>query len=81
MMKKQFNSIEEINHELKILDVKRDLEFHRMVKSFDDLKEAFTPFKLLRSTFGSVTSLVSNSNGIQAFLVSTLIKFIFKKRS
>ncbi|MCP1995178.1 DUF6327 family protein [Flavobacterium sp. HSC-61S13] len=80
-MKKQFNSIEEINHELKILDVQRELEFHRVVQSIDDLKDAFTPMKIIRNTFGSVASIVSNSNGVQTFLLTTLLKFIFKRKS
>ncbi|MBW3518856.1 DUF6327 family protein [Flavobacterium sp. NKUCC04_CG] len=81
MMKRQFNSIEEINRELEILDVQRELEFHRMVQSIDDLKEGFTPFKILKNTFGTVSSLLKNSTGVQTFLVTTLLKFIFKKRA
>lgn len=78
-MKPKYSSYEEINRDLKILKVEKELDFHRVFQSFDQLKDGFTPYKLATNTFGAVTSVIKGSGGIQAFLITSVLKIIFKR--
>ena len=76
-MKPKYSSYEEINRDLKILKIERELHFHKVFQSFDHLKEGFTPLKLVTNTFGTITSSIKGSGGIQAFVITSVL--IFKK--
>lgn len=78
-MNPKYSSYEEINRDLKILKVEKELNFHRLFKSFDQLKDGFTPIKLATNAFGSLSSIIKGSGGIQAFLITGVLKFIFKR--
>lgn len=78
-MKKSYSSIEEINADLEILKVQRDIHYYKISKSMDDIKSELAPNNLVRNTLGSVTSYVKGSSNIQAFLISAAMKYFFKK--
>lgn len=78
-MKSKYSSYEEIKRDLEIYKIEKELNFHRIFRSFDQIKEEFTPYKLITNTFGSVTSSVKSSGGIQALIISNILRFIFKK--
>lgn len=78
-MKKSYSSIEEINADLEILKVQRDIHYYKIFQSVDNIKEELTPNNLVRNTFGTVTSFVKGSNNAQAFLISAAMKYFFKK--
>lgn len=78
-MQKKFNSLDEINRELRILDVQRLLHYQKIFQSVDVLKEELTPSNIVRSSLGSVSSYVSGSKNIKAYLATTVISFILSK--
>ncbi|MDR0228017.1 MAG: DUF6327 family protein [Flavobacteriaceae bacterium] len=77
--KKTYSSIEEINRDLNILKMERDLYYQKILHSVDLIKDETTPNKLVRSTFGAVSSYVRNSKGIKTYLTTALIRFVMKK--
>ncbi|MDR2222729.1 MAG: DUF6327 family protein [Flavobacteriaceae bacterium] len=78
-MKKNYNSIEEINQDLNILKMERDLHYQKILQSVDVLKEETTPNNLVRSTFGAVSSYIRGSKDIKTYLTTALIRFVIKK--
>lgn len=78
-MKKSYSSIEEINADLEILKIQRDIHYYKIAQSIENIKSELTPNNLVRNTFGSVTSFVKGSNNVQAFLISAVMKYFFKK--
>jgi len=78
-MKKSYSSIEEINADLEILKVQRDIHYYKITQSLESIKSELTPNNLVRNTFGSVTSFVKGSNNVQAFIISAVMKYFFKK--
>lgn len=78
-MKPKYSSYEEINRDLQILKVEKELSFYKLFQSFDQLKEDFTPYKLVTNTFGTITSAIKSSEGVQAFIVSRILKLLVNK--
>lgn len=78
-MKPKYSSYEDIRRDLQILKVERELNFHKIFRSVDQIKEEFHPYRLAINTFGSLSSTIKNSGGIQAFIITSVLKFIFKR--
>lgn len=78
-MKKHYNSLDEINSDLRILNVQRSLYYQKVFQSVDILKEELTPSNIVRSSIGSVSSFVSGSKGVKTYLATTVLSFLFSK--
>lgn len=78
-MKAKYSSYEEIERDLKILKIERELHFHKAFQSLDSLKEEFSPINLIRNAFSGAFSAFKGSGGIQTFLITSLFKFVFRK--
>ncbi|MEK6451687.1 MULTISPECIES: DUF6327 family protein [Myroides] len=79
-MRKAYTSFEEINQDLRILRVKRNLHYQKVFQSVDNIKDELTPDRLVRNTFGSVASYIKSSGNIQAFLITAALKFFFNRK-
>ncbi|MTG96541.1 MULTISPECIES: DUF6327 family protein [Myroides] len=79
-MRKQYTSLEEINSDLKILEVKREIHYQKIFQSVDDIKEELSPDRLVKNTVGSIANFVKSSGSLQAFVITTVLKYLFKKR-
>lgn len=78
-MKKTYSSVEEINRDLNILKLERDLYYQKIFQSIDVIKEETTPNKLVRSSFGAVSSYIRGSRDIKTFITTALLRFVMKK--
>lgn len=80
MIKKSYSSIEDINKDLNILRVKRELHYQKVFQSVDIIKEELTPDRLLKSSVGSMVAYVKSSGSFQAFIITTILKQILNRR-
>lgn len=79
-MKKSYSSFEEINRDLQILKIQRELHYQKILSSADDLKEELSPERIIKNTFSSLIGQVRSSGGIQAILISTVLKYFFNRK-
>ncbi len=76
-MKKNYSSLDQINNDLKILRLEKQIAYEKMHQAIDSLKEELTPDNLIRSSISSASSFVSSTTGnIKALLITSVIKFI-----
>lgn len=80
-MRKAYSSFDEINTDLRILRVKRDLHYQKVFKSVDNIKDELSPDRIVRNTLGSVTSYIKSSGNIQAFIITAALKFFFNRKA
>ncbi|MHC5310727.1 DUF6327 family protein [Myroides sp. LJL116] len=80
MIKKSYSSIEDINKDLNILRIKRELHYQKIFQSVDIIKEELTPDQLLKSSVGSMVTYVKSSGSFQAFIITTILKQILNRR-
>ncbi|MDR0224564.1 MAG: DUF6327 family protein [Myroides odoratus] len=78
-MRKSYSSFEQINQDLQILRIEREIHYQKINLAFDELKEDVAPQNLIRNTLGSAGSLLRNSGGIQTLLVTSILKYFIRK--
>ena len=69
-MKKQYNSFEEIDAQLKILELRRQIDKEYVKLEFSTIKQLVLPRNLLRSL----------ENTIQGVVISMLLGKLFKRK-
>ncbi|MEC4113231.1 DUF6327 family protein [Myroides pelagicus] len=79
-MGKTYTSIDQVNSDLEILKVKRELHYQKVFRSVENIKEELSPDRLVRNSVGSVASYVKSSGNIQAFLITYILKRFFKRK-
>lgn len=79
MIKKTYQSIDEINKDLNILRIKRDLHYQKIFRSVDVIKQELTPDQILKNTMGSLVTYVRSSGSFQAFIITTILKKFFNR--
>ena len=75
MITKKYSSYAEIELELEILKLEKDINFHKLVKSFHETKESFTPQNIVSGFLGSYKTILSNSYGT---ILNMVIPFAIK---
>jgi hypothetical protein len=82
MEPKKYSSYAEIERELEILKLQKEINFQKLVLSFEKTKESITPQKIVNGFISSYTDYFSNSyvNIIQTVLPYIIGWFINKKR-
>lgn len=81
MKTKKYSSYAEIELELKILKVERELNLKRIVLGIEKIKEGLLPTNILKGIFGDYKSFFSNHNGkIINILIPLLINWILKRK-
>ncbi|EHQ42524.1 MULTISPECIES: DUF6327 family protein [Myroides] len=78
-MRKSYSSFEQINQDLQILRIEREIHYQKINLAFDELKEDVAPQNLIKNTLGSAGSLLRNSGGIQTLLVTSILKYFIRK--
>ena len=73
MAPKKYSSYAEIELELEILQVERDLNLKKIVLSVEKTKESLLPQNLIKSFLGDYKSILSNSTGLILKIVFPLI--------
>lgn len=80
METKKYSSYAEIELELEILKVERELNLKRIVLDIEKTKESLWPKNLIKGICGDYKSILSNSSGMILKIVIPLITNWFKKR-
>lgn len=78
-MRKSYSSFEQINQDLQILRIEREIHYQKINLAFDELKEDVAPQNLIKNTLGSAGSLLRNSGGLQTLLVTSILKYFIRK--
>lgn len=81
-MKVKYSSYQEIDRELQILKLQREIQIQKMLRSSREIKQVLTPLNLIKNSFASFRqskSLFGNSGGVKAFLISIALKFVINK--
>lgn len=79
-MKKNYSSLDQINNDLKILRLEKEIAYQKLHLAVDSLKEELTPDNLIRNSISSASSFVSNTSGnIKALAISSILKFLVNR--
>lgn len=63
MTPKKYSSYAQIESELQILKLEKDINFHKLVLSFHKTKDSFTPQNIVSGFLGSYKTILSDSYG------------------
>jgi len=80
MEKKRYTSYEQIQCELEILKVEKELNLQRIVLNVKKTKDSFMPINLLKGFLGSYSSVLQNSSGKLVALALPIIFSWLKNR-
>ena len=81
MATKKYSSYEQIELELEILKIERELNLNRIVLSVQKTKESFMPVNLLKGFIGDFKSILSNNVGtVFNFAIPIFINWILNKK-
>ena len=76
---KVYTTFDEINKDLEILKVEKDLSYYRFKKGLVTTKESFEPKNLIGKTPGKILDFLSMLSGpLKSLLVTMIFKKIFK---
>lgn len=78
-MKIRYKSYEEVDKELEILRLEREISIRKIGNNAEEISQLFSPSQLLRQGLTSLGSSVKKSQGIKTLVLSTLLKFLFNK--
>lgn len=81
METKKYSSYAQIELELEILKVERELNLKRIVLDVEKTKESLLPKNIINGIFGDYKSILSNSSGmILNIAVPLIINWITKRK-
>jgi hypothetical protein len=81
METKKYSSYEQIELELKILKLEKELSFQKMIWNVQKVKEDLSPPALIQEVVGSYKSIFSNSyKSILMSIISMIINFLSNKK-
>lgn len=81
MENKKYSSYEQIELELKILKLEKELSFQKLILNVQKLKEDLSPLALLQEVVGSYKSIFSNSyKSILMSILPMIINFLSNKK-
>lgn len=81
METKKYATYAEIDSDLEILKIEKEIEYHKLVLSFQKTKESFTPQGMVNSFVSSYKSILSNSYiEIIKMGLPYLIQWILKRK-
>lgn len=81
MEAKKYSSYAEIDRDLEILKLEKDIEYQKLMLGFQKTKESFTPQGIVKNFLGSWKPLLSESYlSIINMALPYIINWIFKKK-
>ncbi len=78
-MKKSYTSFEEIDQQLEILKLEREIQIKKIGLGIENISSAITPGNLAKSGIMNLASTVQGSSGFKSALVTLFIRFIVKQ--
>lgn len=79
-MRKSYSSLEQINHDLQILRIEREIHYQKVNLALEQLKEEASPERLLKNALGSAGSLFKNSGGVQTLIVTSIFRYFMRRK-
>jgi len=80
MNKKMYTSYEEIDFDIQILNLERDIHYRKLITSLHHTKEHLTPKIFSASSLVNIGSDVIKYLPIQEGLIYLVLKYIFKQK-
>lgn len=81
MKPKKYSSYAEIESELEILKLEKEIHFHKLILTIQKTKESFTPQNIIGGILGSYKTIFSNSYGtILNIAIPYIINFLLKRK-
>jgi hypothetical protein len=81
MISKKYTSYDEIDRELEILRLEKEINYQKLILTVQKTKENFTPQNLVSGFLGSYKTLFSSSYGtILNIAIPYIIKWIVNKK-
>lgn len=81
MISKKYTSYDEIDRELEILRLEKEINYQKLILTVQKTKESFTPQNLVSGFLGSYKTLFSSSYGtILNIAIPYIIKWIVNKK-
>jgi hypothetical protein len=81
MISKKYTSYDEIDRELEILRLEKEINYQKLILTVQKTKENFTPQNLVSGFLGSYKTLFSSSYGtILNIVIPFIIKWIVNKK-
>ena len=81
MKTKKYSTYAEIDRDLEVLKIEKEIEYHKLVLCFQKTKESFTPQGIVNNFLSSYKSILSNSYiDIIKMGLPYLIKWILKRK-
>lgn len=80
IMRKSYSSIEQINHDLQLLRLEKEIHYQKINLALEQLKEEASPANLIKSSLGSAGSVLKNTGGLQALLVTSILKYFIRRK-
>lgn len=78
-MKTRYKSYEEVDKELEILRLEREISIKKIGNNTEEISQLFSFTHLVQQGLASIGSSVKKSQGIKTLVLSTLLKVIFNK--
>lgn len=78
-MKKYYTSYEEVDKELEILKLEREINLRKIGFNAEEIGNRFSPNNLMKLGLTSLGSSVKSSKGIKTLVLTTVFKFVFNK--
>jgi len=78
-MKKTYNNYVDIDRQLEILKLERDISYYRIIDSSQRISSSFAPINLLKYGIGTISNSVGNSRELKILIFSSVLKFFVKK--
>ncbi|WP_298224157.1 DUF6327 family protein [Flavobacterium sp.] len=80
MEAKKYSSYAEIDRDLEILKLEKDIQYQKLVLSIQNTRESFTPQGIVKNFLGSYKTILSESYlSILNMALPYLAKWLFKK--
>jgi len=80
MEAKKYSSYAEIDRDLEILKLEKDIQYQKLVLSIQKTRESFTPQGIVKNFLGSYKTILSESYlSMLNMALPYLVKWLFKK--
>ncbi len=80
-MKKEYTTFEEIDEDLEILKLEREIRIRKMGLSVERITNQLSPGNLAKKGISGIASTFQSSSGLKSAVITFIIKFIFNRLS
>ncbi|HUH25212.1 MAG TPA: DUF6327 family protein [Flavobacterium sp.] len=78
-MKKRFTNFEDVDKQLEILKLEREIQLRKMGLKVEALTAVVTPGAMVKNGVSAFSSAFRHSSGLKSIVFTALIRFIIKQ--